>query len=151
MVLKSCSSSCSATTLQWAGAHWQMPPSASKASVRGCSVMHASHAYPKINWLRRTYQMSQGVKIIFSGVWDIHIRMYINPIVKNKINFINLFAATYHGWIRPFERLPLLTLTELIRPSDTDSYVSLICYVVVGEHLHNYLGSLWVNKTLQYY
>ena len=76
--------------------------------------------------------MSQGIKIIFECVWDIYekLRTYINPIVKNKINFINLLAATYHGRIRPSERVPPLILTGLIRPSDTDNYVSLICYII---------------------
>ena len=74
--------------------------------------------------------MSQGVKIIFGGVWDIYKYTFINPIVKNKINFMNLLAATYHGRIRPSGRLPPMILTGLIRPSDTDNYVSLICYIM---------------------
>ena len=73
---------------------------------------------------------------------------------------MNLLAATYHGQIHPSEKLPpmiltglirpskelppmILTglirpskelppmiLTGLIRPSDTDNYVSLICYII---------------------
>ena len=53
------------------------------------------------------------------------MRTFINPIVKNKINFMNLLAATYHGRIRPSERLPPMILTGLIHPSDTDNNVSL--------------------------
>ena len=43
------------------------------------------------------------------------MRTFVNPIVKNKINFMNLLVATYHGQIRP---------------SDTDNNVSLICYII---------------------
>ena len=58
------------------------------------------------------------------------MRTFINPIVKNKINFMNLLAATYHGRIRPSKKLPPMILTGLILPSDTDNYVSLICYII---------------------
>ena len=69
--------------------------------------------------------MSQGVKIIFGGD-GAYMRTFINPIVKNKINFMNLLAATYHGHICPSEKLPPTILTGLISPSDTDNYVSLM-------------------------
>ena len=59
-------------------------------------------------------------------VYGAYMRTFINPIVKNKINFMNLLAATYHGWIHPFEKFPPMILTGLICPSDTDNYVSLI-------------------------
>ena len=52
------------------------------------------------------------------------MRTFINRIVKNKINFMNLLAATNWGQICPSERLPPLILTGLIHPSDTDNYVS---------------------------
>ena len=58
------------------------------------------------------------------------MRTFMNPIVKNKINFMNLLAATYQGRICPSERVPPMILTGLIRPSDTDNYVSLICYII---------------------
>ena len=58
------------------------------------------------------------------------MRTFINPIVKNKMNFMNLLAATYYGRIRPSEKLPPMIFTRLIRPSDTDNYVSLICYII---------------------
>ena len=58
------------------------------------------------------------------------MRTFINPIVKNKINFTNLLAATYHGRIRPSKRLPPMILTGPIHPSDTDNYASLICYII---------------------
>ena len=73
--------------------------------------------------------MSQGVKIIFGGVSDIYENIY-KSIVKNKIHFMNLLAATYHGRIPPSVKLPPVILTGLIRPSDTDNYVSLICYII---------------------
>ena len=57
------------------------------------------------------------------------MRTFINPIVKNKINFI-LLTATYHGRIRPSKKLPPMILIGLIHPSDTDNYVSLICYII---------------------
>ena len=63
-------------------------------------------------------------------VYGAYIRTFINPIVKNKINFMNLLAATYHGRIRPSEYLPPMILTGRIRPSDTDNYVSLICCII---------------------
>ena len=59
------------------------------------------------------------------------MRTFINPIVKNKINFMNLLAATYHRRIRPSEKLPPMILTGLICPSDSDNYVSLICYIIL--------------------
>ena len=62
-------------------------------------------------------------------VYGAYMRTFINPIVKNKINFLNLLAATYHGRIRPSEKLPPMILTGLICPSDTDNYVSLVCYI----------------------
>ena len=77
-----------------------MPPNATKASIRGVSMVRASPEYPVINWLWRTYHMSQWVKIIFGGVWS-YMRTFINPMVKNKINLMNLLAATYHGRFRP--------------------------------------------------
>ena len=60
------------------------------------------------------------------------MRTFIYPIVKNKIKFMNLLAATYHGRIiiGPSEKLPPMILTGLIRPSDADNYVSLICYII---------------------
>ena len=58
------------------------------------------------------------------------MRTVINPIVKTKINFMNLLAATYHGQIHPSEYLPPMILTGLICPSDTDNYVSLICCII---------------------
>ena len=58
------------------------------------------------------------------------MRIFINPIVKIKINFMNLLTAIYHGRIRPSEYLPPLILTGLIRPSDTDNYVSHISYII---------------------
>ena len=64
-------------------------------------------------------------------VYGTYMRTFINPIVKNKINFTNLSAATYHGRFRPSERLPPMILTGLIRPSDTDNYVSQICYIIL--------------------
>ena len=54
------------------------------------------------------------------------MRTFINPIVKNKINFMNLLATTYHGQIHPSERLSSMILSGLICPSDTDSYVSFV-------------------------
>ena len=63
-------------------------------------------------------------------VYGTYIRTFINPIGKNKINFMNLLAVTYHGQICPPERLPPMILTGLIRPSDTYNYVSLICYII---------------------
>ena len=59
-----------------------------------------------------------------------YMRTFINPIVENKIYFMNLLAATYHGQIRPSKKLPPMILTGLIRSSDTDNYVSLICYII---------------------
>ena len=50
--------------------------------------------------------------------------------MKNKINFMNLLAVTYHGQICPFGRLPPMILTVLIHPSDTDNYVLFICYII---------------------
>ena len=67
--------------------------------------------------------MRQGVKIFFSMVYETYMRTFINSIVKNKINLMNLLSATYHGRIRPSERLPPIILTLLIRPSYTDNYV----------------------------
>ena len=58
------------------------------------------------------------------------MRTFLNPIVEKKINFLYLLAVTYHGLICPSERLPPMILTGLIRPSDTDNYVSLICYII---------------------
>ena len=58
-------------------------------------------------------------------VYGAYMRTFINPIVKNKIHFMNLLAATYHGRIRPSEKLPPMSLTGLICLSDTDNYVSL--------------------------
>ena len=58
------------------------------------------------------------------------MRTFINLIVKNKINFINLLAATYHGQVSPFGRLPLMILTGLICSSDTDNYVLFIWYII---------------------
>ena len=49
---------------------------------------------------------------------------------KNIINFMKLLAAIYHGRIRPSETLPPMILTGLIRSSDADNYVSLICYII---------------------
>ena len=43
---------------------------------------------------------------------------------------MNLLAATYHGRIHPSEYLPPMILTGLIHISDTDNYVSLICYII---------------------
>ena len=37
--------------------------------------------------------MSQGVKIILSGVWDIYENIYKSVV---KIKIMNLSAATYH-------------------------------------------------------
>ena len=82
--------------------------------------------------------MSQGVKIIFGGVWA-YMRTFINPIVKNKINFMNLLAAIYHRQIRPSKKLSPMILTGLIHPSDTDNYVSLICYIISFKiHIEKY-------------
>ena len=70
---------------------------------------------------------------------------FINLIVKNKINLMNLLAATYHGQICPSEYLPPMILTGLIRPSDADNYVSLICYIIsFKNHIAIY------NKTRSY-
>ena len=63
-------------------------------------------------------------------VYGAYMRTFINPILKNKINFMNLLAVTYHGQIRQSEKLPPMILTGLICPSDTDNYVSLICYII---------------------
>ena len=55
--------------------------------------------------------MSQRVKIIFGGVWGIYA--FINPIVKNKINFMHL--------------LFLLIITSMKRIHDTVSMMSGCC------------------------
>ena len=64
-------------------------------------------------------------------VYGAYMGTFINTILKNKINFMNLLAATYHGQIHPSEYLPPMILTGLICPSDTDNYVSLICYIIL--------------------
>ena len=61
-----------------------MPPSATKASIRGGFVVHASPEYPLIKWLWRTYQMSQKIQIIFEGVWDIYDNIYKSQLWKIK-------------------------------------------------------------------
>ena len=45
------------------------------------------------------------------------MKTFINPIVKNKINFKNLLAPAYHGRTHPSERLPPMILTGLTCPS----------------------------------
>ena len=62
------------------------------------------------------------------------MRTFIYSIVKNKINFMNLLAATCHGRFHPSEKLPPMILTGLIRPSDAKNYVSLICYIISFKH-----------------
>ena len=73
--------------------------------------------------------MSQMVKIIFHGVWDIFENICKSK-CENQINFLNFLAGTYHRRIHPSKRLTLKILTGLIRLSGTDNYVSLICYII---------------------
>ena len=58
------------------------------------------------------------------------MQTHIDLIVKNKIQFMNLFAPTYHGQIRPLGRLPSMILTGLICPSDNGNYVLFIYHII---------------------
>ena len=72
-------------------------------------------------------------------VYGTYVRTFINTIVKNKINFRNLLAATYHGWICTYDRLPPIILSELICPSDTENYVLFICYIIYSKIILQYM------------
>ena len=76
------------------------------------------------------------------------MRTFINPIVKNKINFMNLLAATYHGRIRLSERLPPMIFTGRIRPSDADNYVSLVCFII---SFKNHIGIYDNTRSYKFY
>ena len=59
---------------------------------------------------------------------------------------MNLLAATYHGRIRPFARLPPMILTGLIRPSDADNYVLFVRHTIpLKNHITIY------DNTISYY